>query len=93
LLPELPAISEAGLPGYNASGWYGFVVPAAVPKDIVARLTAEINRTLQLPDVIARLSSQGAEPAGNTPEQFGAFLRAEIDKWAQLVKSANMKAD
>jgi tripartite-type tricarboxylate transporter receptor subunit TctC len=93
LLPELPAIGEAGLPGYNASGWYGFVVPAAAPKDIVARLTAEINRTLRLPEVIERLSGQGAEPAGNTPEQFGAFMRAEIDKWAQLVKTANMKAD
>ena len=93
LLSELPAIGEAGLPGYNASGWYGFVVPAAVPKDIVARLTAEINRVLQLPEVIERLSNQGAEPAGNTPEQFGAFMRAEIDKWAQLVKSASMKAE
>jgi len=93
LLPGLPAIGEAGLPGYNASGWYGFVVPAAVPKDIVARLTAEINRVLQLPEVIERLSNQGAEPAGNTPEQFGAFMRAEIDKWAQLVKSASMKAE
>ncbi len=93
LLPELPTIGEGGLPGYNASGWYGYVVPAAVPKDIVARLTAEINRTLQLPDVIGRLSGQGAEPASGTPEQFGAFMRAEIDKWAQLVKTANMKAD
>jgi tripartite-type tricarboxylate transporter receptor subunit TctC len=93
LLPELPTIGEAGLFGYNASGWYGFVVPAAAPKNIVARLTTEINRTLRLPEVIERLSGQGAEPAGNTPEQFGAFMRAEIDKWAQLVKTANMKAD
>lgn len=93
LMPELPTISEGGLPGYNASGWYGYVVPAAVPKDIVARLGADINRTLRLPEVIERLSSQGAEPVGGTPEHFGAFMRSEIDKWSQLVKTANMKAE
>ncbi len=93
LMPELPTIAEGGLPGYNASGWYGYVVPAAVPKDIVARLNADITRILRMPDVVERLSSQGAEPAGGTPEQFGAFIRSEIDKWAKLVKTANMKAD
>jgi tripartite-type tricarboxylate transporter receptor subunit TctC len=93
LMPELPTIAEGGLPGYNASGWYGFVVPAAVPKDIVARLAGDITRVLRLPDVIERLSGQGAEPVGGTPEQFGAFIRSEIDKWTRLVKSANMKAD
>lgn len=92
-VPELPTISEAGLPGYAATGWSAFVVPAAVPKDIVTRLATEINRALRLPEVIERLSSQGAEPLGGTPEQLGAFMRAEIDKWATLVKAANMKAD
>ncbi len=93
LAPELPTIAESGLPGYNASGWYGLVAPAATPKDIIARLNTEVVRILRLPDVVERLSSLGAEPAGNTPEQFGAFIRAEIDKWARLVKAANMKAD
>jgi tripartite-type tricarboxylate transporter receptor subunit TctC len=93
LMPELPTIAEGGLPGYNASGWYGFVVPAAVPKDIVARLAADITRVLRMPDVIERLSGQGAEPVGGTPEQFGAYIRTEIDKWTRLVKTANMKAD
>jgi tripartite-type tricarboxylate transporter receptor subunit TctC len=93
LMPELPTIAEGGLSGYNASGWYGFVVPAAVPKDIVARLAGDITRVLRMPDVIERLSSQGAEPVGGTPEQFGSYIRTEIDKWTRLVKSANMKAD
>ena len=93
LMPELPTIAEGGLPGYAASGWYGFVAPAAVPKDIVARLSTDIMRILRMPDVVERLSGQGAEPAGGTAEQFGAFIRTEIDQWTRLVKSVNMKAD
>jgi len=93
LMPELPTIAEGGLPGYNASGWYGFIVPAAVPKEIVARLATEISRILRMPDVIERLSGQGAEPVGDSPAQFAAFIRAEIEKWTRLVKTANMKAD
>ena len=81
------------MPGYSASGWYGFVAPAATPKDIVARLAGEFNRILKQPDVIERLSAQGAEPVGGTPEQFAAFIHIEIDKWAKLVKSAHMKAE
>jgi tripartite-type tricarboxylate transporter receptor subunit TctC len=92
-LPDVPTIGEAGLPGYEATGWNAFVVPAAVPKDIVSRLATEINRVLQLPEVVAQLSGQGAEPVGGTPEQLGAFMRAEIDKWAMLVKAAKMKAE
>ncbi|MDB5809216.1 MAG: hypothetical protein JWN94_1338 [Betaproteobacteria bacterium] len=93
LMPELPTIAEGGLPGYAASGWYGYVVPAAVPKEIVARLNADMNQVLRMPDVVERLSSQGAEPVGGTGEQFGAFIRSEIEKWTRLVKTANMKAD
>ena len=93
LMPELPTIAEDGLPGYSASGWYGMVAPAATPRDIVNRLNSEVVRILRMPDIIERLSGLGAEPAANTPEQFAAFIRTEIDKWARLVKSANMKAD
>jgi tripartite-type tricarboxylate transporter receptor subunit TctC len=91
--PDLPTVAEAGVPGYAASGWYGFVAPAATPKDLVARLAGEFNRILKQPDVVERLSAQGAEPVGGTPEQFAAFIQVEIDKWARLVKSANMKPD
>ena len=93
LMPDLPTIGDSGLPGYNASGWYGLFVPAATPRAIVARLNAEAVKALRLPEVVRTLSSQGAEPVGNSPEEFSAFVRAEIEKWANLVKLAKMKTD
>jgi tripartite-type tricarboxylate transporter receptor subunit TctC len=93
LMPGLPTISESGLPGYDASGWYGLFVPAPTPRTVVTRLNAEAVKALRLPDVVRTLSSQGAEPVANSPEEFGAFVRAEIEKWARLVKLAKMKAD
>jgi tripartite-type tricarboxylate transporter receptor subunit TctC len=93
-LPELPTIAEAaGLPGYGANGWYGLLAPAAIPKGVLARLHAESVQALRAPDVVERLSGQGAEPVANTPEEFGAFIRAEIDKWANLVRVAKMKPE
>ncbi len=92
LLPELPTIAET-LPGYSASGWYGLLAPAATPKPVLTRLNTEAVKALRSPDVVGKLSSQGAEPIGNTPEEFTAFVRSEIDKWAKLVKAANMRAD
>lgn len=93
LMPELPTIGESGLPGYNASGWYGLFVPAATSKATVSRLNAEAVKALRTPEVVRTLSSQGAEPVGNSAEEFGAFVRSEIDKWANLVKVARMKTD
>ena len=93
LLPDLPTIAEAGLPGYGASGWYGLLAPAATPRPVIGRLHAEAVKALRLPDVVERLSGQGAEPVGNTPEDFSAFIRSEIDKWANLVKAANMRVE
>lgn len=92
LLPELPTIGET-LAGYSASGWYGLFAPAATPKTVIARLNGEVVKILRMPEVVQRLSGQGAEPAGNTPEEFTAFVRGEIDKWANLVKAAKMKTD
>ncbi len=92
LLPELPAIAET-LPGYSASGWYGLLAPAATPKPVIARLNSEAVKALRAPDVIDKLTSQGAEPVGSTPEEFTAFIRSEIGKWAGLVKAANMRTD
>ena len=93
LMPELPTISESGLTGYDASGWYGLFVPAATPRPIVTRLNQETVKALRMPDVVKTLSSQGAEPVGNSPEEFAAFIKAEIVKWANLVKVAKMKMD
>ena len=92
LLPALPTIAET-LPGYNASGWYGFVAPAATPKDVVVKLSAEMVRILRQPDVVTRLAGQGAEPVASTPDEFAAFIRAEIDKWSKLVAAAKMRAE
>jgi len=92
LLPQLPAIGET-LPGYSASGWYGLVAPAATPKDTLAKLNAAAVKALRAPDVAERLASQGAEAVGNSAEEWGAFIRSEIDKWARVVKAASMKAD
>jgi tripartite-type tricarboxylate transporter receptor subunit TctC len=92
LMPELPTIGES-LPGYNASGWYGLFAPAAAPKPVVTRVNTEAVKALRLPDVVRALSSQGAEPVGNSPEEFGAFVKSEIQKWANLVRVAKMKSD
>jgi len=92
-LPNLPTISESGLPGYNASGWYGLFVPAATPKAVISRLNQEAVKALRHPDVVRVLSSQGAEPVGGTPDEFAAFVKSEIDKWSNLVTKANMKTN
>jgi len=92
LLPELPTIAET-LPGYSASGWYGLLAPSATPKPVITRLHTEAVKALRNPEVVERLSSQGAEPVGNSPEEFNTFIRSEISKWANLVKAANMRTD
>lgn len=90
-LPDIPTVAEAGVPGYVSSAWFGLVAPAATPKDIIARLSAETQRILQIPDVKSRLAEQGAEPVGSTPEQFAAHITSEIAKWAKVIKDANVE--
>jgi tripartite-type tricarboxylate transporter receptor subunit TctC len=92
LLPGLPTIGET-LPGYSASGWYGLVAPAATPKDALARLNVAAVRALRAPEIVERLAGQGAEPVASSAEEWGAFIRSEIDKWAKVVKAARMKPD
>ncbi|MGZ5152629.1 MAG: tripartite tricarboxylate transporter substrate-binding protein, partial [Burkholderiales bacterium] len=91
--PDLPTISEAGVPGYDAGTWYGLLVPAGTPREIVIRLHTESLKLLKQPDVKERLDSAGFEAIGNTPEQFAAFIRAEIDKWARVVKASGARAE
>jgi len=93
LLPDIPTVSEAGVPGFDMGTWWGLVAPAAVNKDVVAKLYAESIKVLKQPDVRDRLANVGAEPGGNTPEQFGAFIRSESVKYARIVKDANIKID
>lgn len=93
LVPELPTIAEAGLPGYQANSWAGVMAPAGTPKEIVQKLNGDIVKALSQPDVKSRLLQSGAEPMPSTPEEFGKFLKAEITKWGKLVKDANIKVD
>jgi tripartite-type tricarboxylate transporter receptor subunit TctC len=92
-LPDVPTVAESGLPGYEFTGWMGMLVPAGVPRTIVSRLHAETVRIIQLPDVKQRLSLDAAEPAGTSPEEFGAFLKAEIARWTRVAQAANIKVD
>ena len=86
MLPELPTVSEAGLPGYSAEGWFGLIAPAGTPKDVVAFLNREIRGVLQRSELKARLLELGAEPAGLDPEAFVDFIRRDNAKWAKLIK-------
>lgn len=91
-LPAVPTISEAGVPGYNVTGWYGLYAPAGTPMDIVRRLQAEGARALNSPDVKEKLMKTGNEPVASRPEEFAAFLRAEMAKWAKVIKASGLKA-
>jgi len=91
--PDLPTIAESGLPEFAAPGWYGLMAPAGTPAAIIATLHGEVVKALKLPDVLERFASLGLEPVGNSPPEFGEYIRSELAKWAKVVKDANIKAD
>jgi tripartite-type tricarboxylate transporter receptor subunit TctC len=93
LLPNVPTMSEAGVPGFEMTSWNGLAFPAGTPKEIVTRVYQETVRAVQMPDVREKLSSLGADPVGSTPEQFAAHIQAETKKWAKVIKDANVKVD
>jgi tripartite-type tricarboxylate transporter receptor subunit TctC len=93
LLPELPTVAEAGVPGYDFQSWYGLMLPSGTAKTIVARLNGGVVRTLALPDFRRHLATDGSDAVGSTPEEFGTFLRSEMARWAVIVKSSGMKAE
>jgi tripartite-type tricarboxylate transporter receptor subunit TctC len=92
-LPELPTVVEAGVPGFVVTQWYGVQAPAGTPRSIVERLNRDIVGTLQLAEVVARLAGDGAEAAGNSPQQFAAHIKAERDKWARVIRQAAIHGD
>ncbi|TMH81331.1 MAG: tripartite tricarboxylate transporter substrate binding protein, partial [Betaproteobacteria bacterium] len=92
-LPDLPTVAESGLPGYEAVGWFGLLAPAATPKATVAKLSADANRALAMSEVREKMLSLGAEPGGNTPEEFARFIRGDQAKWSKLMKEAGITAD
>ena len=92
-LPDVPTIAEAGLPAYEASSWFGLHAPARTPRDIVNKIYGTVSKALQSKEMAERLSSQGAEAVGNTPEAFTEFVREEIQKWAKVVKASGARVD
>jgi tripartite-type tricarboxylate transporter receptor subunit TctC len=92
-VPELPTLTESGIEGFEDVSGHMIMVPSATPKDIIARLHRELVKALQAPEVMARLDNEGAEIIGNTPEQAGAIIRADLDKWADVIKRSGIKPD
>ena len=93
LLNDVPTLAEQGYPGAEAFAWFGLLAPAGTPADVVAKLNAEVNLALKQPEVAERLAGLGMTPVGGTPEQFGAFIRTDIDKWTKLIQARNIKPD
>ncbi len=92
-LPDLPTVAESGVPGYEAVGWFGLLAPAATPKAIVAKLSADVNRALADPQVRGKMLELGSDPAGDTPEEFARFIRADQAKWSKLIKEKGIKPE
>jgi tripartite-type tricarboxylate transporter receptor subunit TctC len=92
-LPDVPTLNESGLPGFEASSWFGILGPAGTPPAVVTRINAEVNKWLQSPDAREKLLAQGAEAAGGTPESFVAHIKSETEKWAKVVKASGAKVD
>jgi tripartite-type tricarboxylate transporter receptor subunit TctC len=92
-LPDLPTVAEAGVPGYEFTGWWGVVVPARTPPAVVNKLNAELAKILALREVRERLVREGADPASTTPDAFAAYMRAEVAKWSKVIKDANIRVD
>jgi tripartite-type tricarboxylate transporter receptor subunit TctC len=92
-LPELPTVAESGLPGYEAVGWFGLLAPAATPKPVVDKLSADANRALADREVRSRMQALGADPGGNTPEEFARFIREDQAKWGKLMREAGIKPE
>ena len=92
-LPDIPTIAESGVPGFEATQWYGILAPAATPKDVVAKLNREIAKALGDPAVAARLADEGADPAPGTPEQFATFIASEIELWGKVIRATGARAE
>ena len=89
--PGVPALADAGLPGYEVLGWFGVVAPAATPRDIIGRLSGDIKKVVQGPDIQKLFAAQGLTPHGNTPDEYGTFIKSEAVKWKKLIDEAGIK--
>ena len=93
LLPDVPTMAEAGVSGYALTNWFGLLAPAATPKDVLSKLNADVLQVLKLSEIKTRISEMGADVVGNSAEEFGAAMRAESAQWADIIKSASIKAE
>jgi tripartite-type tricarboxylate transporter receptor subunit TctC len=93
LLPSLPTIAEAGVPDYESSTWFGPLAPAKTPREIIVRLNVELMKMLQRPDVRARFAAEGIEALGSTPEEFGTYIKSEIERWSRVIKAAGVRSE
>lgn len=93
MLPDVPTVAESGVPGYESSSWYGILVPAGTPKDIIAKLNGEIIRILRIPETREWFLGAGLEPIGNSPAEFAALIGAETQKWAKVIKAAHIPTE
>ncbi len=91
--PDIPTVAELGYPGFEAGTWYAFLGPAGLPKEIVTKLHTDLLKVLHMKDVRERLAAQAIDPIGTTPEQLAAIMKADLDKWAKVIRSANITAD
>ena len=93
VLPELPTITESGVPGYENSTWFGVLVPVGTPAAVITRLNADLVKASHSPDIIERVAPDGGEPVGSTPEHLGRLVAAEITRWRKVVKDAGIKLE
>jgi tripartite-type tricarboxylate transporter receptor subunit TctC len=91
VLPDVPSIAEAGLPGYEATQWFGLLAPAGTPRPVIDRLYQESSRAVRSADMKERMTAEGLEVVGSTPEEFASYIRAETEKWTQVIKAAGIK--
>jgi len=91
--PDLPTHDESGLKGYEVTAWFGVLAPTGTPQAVISKIHADVVKAVAMPDVRERFLTQAAEPVGNTPEEFGAFIRAETDKWSKVIKRSGAKVD
>lgn len=92
-VPDVPTVAESGFPGFDASSWFGLVGPAGLPREIALKLQTEVARILKNPALREKFIQQGADPIGNTPDEFGQYMKDETAKWAKIVKASGAKAD
>ena len=92
-LPDIPTMSESGVPGFEITAWFGVMAPGATPQPLIQKLSADIQRVVAMPEIRDRILADASEPVGNRPEEYAAFIQSEVAKWRGVIKQANMKPD